>query len=402
MWYNKTIKSWCRNHLLVWTGFFTFTVAISAQSWTETSLPATVDFFGLSFLNSDTGIVVGGNLNEGKIYRTQNGGDTWIDVTPYGTKLLYDVQSFGSQGFISVGLDGKIWRSVDGGVSWSSISSGTTQWLNAAVVLPNGVALAGGTSGEILRSEDAGVTWTKVSSGTNNWLLYFYFFSDSLGFASAVSGQVIRTTNGGVSWSPIVLPGNANVNALGATHPDSLTAVMSNGMLLRSVNAGQQWFSTLLQPNGEPLRTLVFRGKWGVTAGEKRIFITQDHGLSWDISLSTPQQEWLKAAFTPQGLVFLAGRKGKILRSNFLLQLPGENAPDEFLAYPNPARHQVFVPFVPASTGISVLDPTGKVVYSSPVSSEGHSISVETWPAGMYWLCIHGEKMRVQPLSIAP
>jgi photosystem II stability/assembly factor-like uncharacterized protein len=402
MWYNVSVRSWLGKKSHGWMGVFMFASVVSAQSWTETTLPAAVDFFGISFVNSDTGIVVGGNLNEGKMYRTQNGGDTWTDVTPYGTKLLYDVQSFSDQGFVAVGLDGKIWRSVDGGVNWSAVNSGTTQWLNGVTLRPNGVGLAGGTSGEILRSQDFGASWTKVASGTNNWILHFYFFSDTLGFASAVSGQVLRTTDGGLSWTPIVLPGNANVNAIGASHPDSLTAVMSNGLVLRSGNGGQQWFSTLLQPNGEPLRTLAFRGKWGITAGEKRIFITQNHGQSWELSFSTPQQEWLRSAFTPQGLIFLAGRNGKILRSNFLLQLPEEGQDATFLAYPNPASQEVHVPFLPESTGISVLDATGKLIFTSDLPMEGLNFSVAQWPAGMYWLCVHGSKTKVQPLAVAP
>lgn len=90
---------------------------------------------GLSFINEkvgfvktielvDGGIYAGGS-EIGNLYKTEDGGDSWVKITPEIAILNREVYSIGSFFFFNekIGIchyDGQMWRTTNGGESWKS------------------------------------------------------------------------------------------------------------------------------------------------------------------------------------------------------------------------------------------------------------------------------------------
>lgn len=110
--------------------------------------------YDIYFRDSNNGFAVGE-----AVYRTTDGGDTWIDT------LLLD------QGRVSK-------------VYFSDINNGT----------------AVGEYGASYRTTDGGLTWDPQTSGTANSLNGVFFTDAQTGWAVGVNGTILHTTNGGVSF----------------------------------------------------------------------------------------------------------------------------------------------------------------------------------------------------------
>ena len=110
------------------------------------------------------------------LLRTQDGGITWLDVTPAGLPetsyaprlFLLDVNTawalFSSGDF----SNGTLYRTSDGGANWSSnpvpFSWGDLQFLDASTgrILADRGAGAGSNAVELYQTSDGGITWTSV------------------------------------------------------------------------------------------------------------------------------------------------------------------------------------------------------------------------------------------------
>jgi len=93
---------------------------------------------------------------DGRIERTDDGGENWIDLTSPVLTDLYDVAATSGSVFV-VGAGGKIYKSINNGVSWQNSGSGTTNRLNAILVDTDiNNAWVVGAGGTILRTTNGG------------------------------------------------------------------------------------------------------------------------------------------------------------------------------------------------------------------------------------------------------
>ncbi len=96
----------------------------------------------------------------GHIFRSDDAGHTWSELSfPY-SGSLYGVLPLGEETLLVYGLRGHIFRSEDGGQNWIDITTGTTVLLTDAVRLPDGTIVITGMAGVILTSVDSGRNFT--------------------------------------------------------------------------------------------------------------------------------------------------------------------------------------------------------------------------------------------------
>jgi len=142
----------------------------------------------------------------GRVYRTTDGGDTWMSV------LSNDQHGFSGVWFTDVlngcvtRNDGVIQRTDDGGDSWlpTTVALAPPFLLTAVTGTPNGTLYASGyrvdNSGAIiLASTDGGQNWSLnhySSTGVGRRINNIYFYDDQVGYAPAWT-CVWRTGNGG-------------------------------------------------------------------------------------------------------------------------------------------------------------------------------------------------------------
>jgi hypothetical protein len=92
--------------------------------------------YGVSFTDSNTGTAVGYQNPDAMILRTTDGGNSWVRQNsgvsdPFAEINLFGVHFINSNIGTIVGQDGIILRTTDGGDNWDQQTSNTTDWLYA-------------------------------------------------------------------------------------------------------------------------------------------------------------------------------------------------------------------------------------------------------------------------------
>lgn len=93
---------------------------------------------------------------EGRIYRSRDGGDSWAAATSPHNGSLFGVMATPDGAFYAYGLQGRLFRSADAGNSWQAISTGVTSGINGAYAMDAQHVLAVGNAGVVLQSQDGG------------------------------------------------------------------------------------------------------------------------------------------------------------------------------------------------------------------------------------------------------
>ncbi|MBN2521430.1 MAG: T9SS type A sorting domain-containing protein [Bacteroidales bacterium] len=160
------------------------------------SIPG-VDLFGIDFINHAEGLVVGGN---GTIYKTIDGGDTWIEKYSSIALQLNDIFYFSPDSIFACGNNGIILLSINKGENWSVIPSGANESLNQIYINKNKCGYITGNNGLVLTSDNLN-TWTLSPKITSVNLYGIDFYNDSIGCIVGEKGIILRTINNGESWN---------------------------------------------------------------------------------------------------------------------------------------------------------------------------------------------------------
>src|SRR3990172_7960555 len=202
--YYWSVKASYKNGSSDWSTVCIFTT----QSRWVTQVSGTSAFLsGVSFVDSNTGTVVGSGLEGGVIIRTTDGGNTWIGQVPPSTNVLHAV-SFTDVGTgTAVGDWGVIVRTTDGGQIWTAQPSGTQASLLGVAFTDANTGTAVGDA--ILHTSNGGASWTAQASGTSHILYGVDFVDAEIGWV--VGGTIavphynaylviLHTTDGGMTW----------------------------------------------------------------------------------------------------------------------------------------------------------------------------------------------------------
>lgn len=209
--------------------------------------------------------------NDGRVYTSDNDGDTWTEITPDG---MNDVRCLAASGstVMAGGSDG-MRISADEGASWvEPVLPPSNDWIRALLIRENDL-FAGTYGGGVFRSTDGGNTWTY--SGLNG--VYIETLTDLNGhvFAGSISGTegVYRSSDDGGTWSAVSngigfslnAPDNRNVYAL-IPEGDAIYAGVEGAggfnegvpAVYRSLDLGENWEEYTLCMTCPNVRSFVF------------------------------------------------------------------------------------------------------------------------------------------------
>jgi photosystem II stability/assembly factor-like uncharacterized protein len=166
--------------------------------------------WGCYFKDENLGLVIGGGCGGPQLfYRTTNGGTTWnlfqgSEPNSGMCDLILDKAS--DTGYAS--SSGRIWQTTNAGQTWNVFSQSNTinawqeeiSWLGDSFLVPfSGVTCnGGGGGGGMCFSTNKGQTWNRVSAPDN--LFGTYLTSSTTGWACGYDRSVYHTTNAGRSW----------------------------------------------------------------------------------------------------------------------------------------------------------------------------------------------------------
>ncbi len=319
--------------------------------WSTSLLVRTDKFFGASHVTGDTFVAVG---YAGRILRTEDAGNTWVDVDSGVIWSLNNVSFSGEYGW-AVGQNGAVTHSRDGGKTWTVQTADTDKTIMAVSFIDQLHGWACGDESTWLWTDNGGETWNvermDVSQiGLSEFtrlavpdIIYYsvQFLDENTGWIVGEYGNVRYTTDGGKTWGAqhgslldelVEQGGVRDVMVMGAffkvhfSDANNGLMVGAGGAIAKTSDAGQTWTWIAREGSNEDIPALHLYdvgapGENGrlVLAGMNAVVLdTTDSGVNWSPS-STPDgvYTWINAvAFGENGKGVLVGGKGTIMTTS--------------------------------------------------------------------------------------
>ncbi len=213
----------------------------SGKTWNVQVLSSTKGsrINGISFSQPDTGWLCS---STGDIYRTTNGGSTFLSVMQFPGRDLGDISVPYSSNIVICADSGKIIRSSDAGTTWYTIQTPSTEWLYSLTFLDSSVGFVCGDKGVLMMTNNAGAKWSLVNIGgsTANFR-GIHSRKDTL-VLSSTSGGLFVSANRGVSFTAINSPETGgSFNSITFAGDKTIFTGSNLGKAYRSTNFGLSW-----------------------------------------------------------------------------------------------------------------------------------------------------------------
>ncbi len=255
--------------------------------WNNQTIPSAQILSGVHFTDANTGTVVGSHYpsDSSVILRTTNGGETWTKQNIGTLGRLVDVFFRGSDTGTAVGRYGRILHTTDGGTTWVAQNSGTGVYLNDVVFINADTGTIVGRSGTIIHTTNGGTSWTSQTSGTSKDLNSVSFTDTDRGTAVGSNDLILHTTNGGSTWTTQTsetTPYFYYLLGVSFVNSDTGTAVGSGGIILRTTNGGNNWINQNKGPSSDFYGIDFPSAMKGTVVGDRGMMLrTTNGGQTW-------------------------------------------------------------------------------------------------------------------------
>ncbi|MFC1941405.1 WD40/YVTN/BNR-like repeat-containing protein [Chloroflexota bacterium] len=184
-------------------------VEISSDHWEQTSGPRGASVLRIAVDPQIPDIVYAG-LTEGGIYRSDDGGETWIPVLVKSDSYIRSIVTTPDSVFAashSIGLQ----RSDDHGLTWQEVEIDPEDRPQDVAYSTHGEVLLTSTHhGHIYSSHDNGRTWQNVTGDLPRDRASSIVAAGSseywVGHSNELNGGLYHTTDGGIHWKKATLP----------------------------------------------------------------------------------------------------------------------------------------------------------------------------------------------------
>lgn len=178
----------------------------SGVNWTQYNPPAIfTSVVDMNFSGALNGWILGTSaaLNSSgtttNLCVTTNGGINWAN--PYNFNgIIIDLYFVSTTEGWACGDDGKVFKTNNGGSNWVQQTTPNNSDLYSIFFLNSSQGYACGGSGTIISTTNGGTTWNLLPSGTSLYLQSIHFGSATNGICVGELGVRLRTTNSGASW----------------------------------------------------------------------------------------------------------------------------------------------------------------------------------------------------------
>ncbi|WP_435132731.1 YCF48-related protein [Formosa sp. A9] len=175
----------------------------------------------------------------------------------------------------------------------------------------NSVGFVVGNNGYVLNSLDNGASWTQVATGFNGNFNTVNIIDDN-NIILSTSNSIVKTGDGGATWNSLSIP-NSGVNKTSFTSTLIGHAVCKNGIILKTINGGENWYHTKDDSYTGPSNyfTVYFVNEdIGFASREHRnIYKTTDGGETW-VTLSRTDDSIYDFYFLDENTGFATGNHG--------------------------------------------------------------------------------------------
>ena len=148
--------------------------------------------------------------NDGRIFRSVNGGNTWAAYTESGN-VFKSVFVFGNNVWLTTSA-GKVYKSSTSSTTLTGYSTGSNVSINSVCFINDLTGFVCGDNSSVYKSVDGGLTWTPSATGITGVDLSSISFKDlQNGIVGGKNGKVYVTANGGASWTAETINTTKNI-----------------------------------------------------------------------------------------------------------------------------------------------------------------------------------------------
>ena len=292
-------------------------------NWVEKPIPGDYQSWSslntVEFVDANTGWIgcgVGGDIGEGSILKTTDGGETWTEQnfsllkkTKVNDRENYhpdDGNGIRSIFFkdsnigYAVGGDGggwsrEIFTTTDGGSTWINKYHGSEETGLLSVFVNNsGKGWAVGFDGHIFITEDNSNSWNEILSGIKtDWsgddIYSVFFINKNIGWAAGKRGGqgqgdvILKTTNSGKIWETQFFGagGFGPINSIYFINENFGWATSGSNGLFRTTDGGKHWINDCYW-SGSATSVSFFNRDTGWVIGGTGIYKSTDGGFTWE------------------------------------------------------------------------------------------------------------------------
>ena len=261
------------------------------STWIRQESGTNYELTSVRFIDNNTGWVIGVG---GVILKTDNGGDNWVaqqSNTDYKFTTLQSIYLENKNEGIVVGTNGRVRMTTNGGDYWNALGVDTkydlfhvcytdslTRWIvGKFITIDEDHTL-------FLKTTDKGETWRPISVLDYNLNSVFFINSD-VGWAVGTGGVIFKTIDGGNSWHFQNSLTSSTLNSVKFYDADNGWITSGDGKILRTIDGGETWFGVINQKS-KPLYSIRFvNNNFGCAVGgdfdRGVVLLTNNSGLNW-------------------------------------------------------------------------------------------------------------------------
>jgi photosystem II stability/assembly factor-like uncharacterized protein len=287
---------------------------------TEYQIDEDVTICDIEFVSDEIGLLCGGEKNNfGSIFKTFDGGDTWVQTFRSDTLSVNDIFFLNDSIVYACGDSLMVLKSIDGGDNWETLVLSNLPW--EAYYVPYNCIFANDQSnifavggehynkGLLSETEQGNTHWSH--SSYDNQFNSICFVSEFVGFFAGY-GILLVTEDGGNTFDYIDLEGNDFVD-IETNKYNTVYALSENGILYSSSDLGYNWNTEINSYQGG-FNDLHFNESIGIVVGNNGIIYRKEtNGMTW-IKLKDVTDYNLHAVFVKSnGEVVIGAENGKVL-----------------------------------------------------------------------------------------
>lgn len=276
-------------------------VSQAQNGWSTLNIPDAGRYDDICFVNDSVGWVAGGP--SGWIRKTVNRGQTWT-LQYTSPAYLRSIEFINADTGFAGSLDGPVYRTNNGGTTWVDISPGITpppQGVCGLSAPTDDVIYGCGVWSQpayVIKSVNGGEDWTTIDmSAYATRLVDIFFTSPDTGFATGTGnpgsegGIILYTTDGGATWTPKFMTNTISdivwkiqklddVHWYASIYSDPIN---DDTRTLRSNDGGMTWTMITVDNTYTYTEAVGFiNTQLGWTGGGGRLWETVDGGDTWE------------------------------------------------------------------------------------------------------------------------